>query len=170
MDDPNFKDALIFICEHSSEGAMGLVINHPSDQPISRVFEELDLSYSPGTGDAPVLVGGPVQQERGFVIHRPGNQAWESTLYISPEVCLTASRDIISDIANQQGPESSFITLGYAGWGAGQLEEELTHNFWLVSEADPHIIFDVPYGDRTTAAANKLGIDLARISLNAGHA
>lgn len=168
--DPNFKNAVIYICEHSRDGAMGLIINHPIDATMSRVFDELKLEYPTEIGARPLLVGGPVQQQRGFVIHRPASHLWESTLYVSPDVCITASKDIIADIAGQRGPAASYITLGYAGWGAGQLENELSNNFWLVSEADSQIIFDVPFEQRAQAAATKLGVDLTRLSPQAGHA
>ena len=170
LDDPNFSGAVIYICEHSEDGAMGLIINHPAELTMSRVFDEFDLAYADEIGRRPLLIGGPVQQERGFVIHRPSRHRWDSTLFVSPDVCITASQDIIADIARQQGPEASYITLGYAGWSPGQLEYELSANSWLISEADPQIIFDVPFDQRMTATADKLGIDLARISPHAGRA
>ena len=168
--DPNFKNAVIYICEHSEEGAMGLVINQPSDVTLSRVFDELDLQYGDDAGKQPLMVGGPVQQERGFVLHRAATQRWESTLYVTPDVCITASRDIIADMAQQKGPASGYITLGYAGWGPGQLENELAHNSWLLSEADPGILFDTPVDQRLAATASKVGVDLERMSTQAGHA
>ncbi|MDX2464144.1 MAG: YqgE/AlgH family protein [Porticoccus sp.] len=126
--DPNFSHTVIYLCEHSADGAMGLVINDPLDIPISQIFEQFNISYTPKIGKQPLLSGGPVQMERGFVLHSPGNHPWESTLPISNDIYLTASSDIITDIAKEQGPNNLIITLGYAGWGPGQLEEELADN------------------------------------------
>lgn len=170
LDDPNFKHALIYICEHSEDGAMGLIINSPSDVPMSRVFDEFELDYPAEIGAQPLLTGGPVQQERGFVIHRPSPTHWQSTIEVSDHVCITASRDIIEDIASRKGPSASYITLGYAGWGAGQLEQEIADNSWLVSAADPTIIFETPFEQRAKATALQLGVDLDRLSPQAGHA
>jgi len=168
--DPTFRHALIYICEHNEHGAMGLVINHPSDVTLGRVFEEFELDYPADIGDQPLLSGGPVQQERGFVIHRPGETQWTSTLQVSPAVCITASRDIIVDIASRRGPPASYVSLGYSGWSAGQLEQELADNSWLVCPADPEIIFDTPFPLRARATAERMGIDLSRLSTQAGHA
>lgn len=170
LSDPNFKDAVIYICEHGEDGAMGLIINHPTNVTMSRVFDEFELIYPENIGNQPLLLGGPVHQERGFVLHKASPQQWESTLFVSSEVCITASQDIITDIAREQGPECSYITLGYAGWAAGQLENELIHNSWLVSEADPQIIFEVPFDQRLTVIAQKMGIDITRLSPQAGRA
>ena len=149
---------------------MGLIINHPIDVTMSRVFDELDLNYPEEVGNQPLLIGGPVQQERGFVIHSASTRQWDSTLQVSPDICITASQDIIADIAHQKGPSSSYITLGYAGWAPGQLEFELSSNSWLVCEADPHIIFEVPFDQRMTVTAGNMGIDISRMSPQAGHA
>lgn len=171
LQDPYFKQALIYICEHSAdEGAMGFTINQPSDVPMSRIFEEFDLDYAEDVGARPLLSGGPVQQERGFVIHRPGKTKWSSTMTISEEVYITASRDIIVDIAHSKGPSASHISLGYAGWAAGQLEREIANNSWLVIEADAAIIFDTPFDCMAKATAAKLGIDIDKLSSQAGHA
>lgn len=168
--DPNFRHALIYVCEHTAEGAVGFTINHPIDMPMSKVFDALELQYPAEIGDKPLLNGGPVQRERGFVIHRAGPTRWESTIEVSDAIWITASRDIIVDIANNRGPNSSYLTLGYAGWGPGQLEEELANNSWLVTRADPAIMFETPFAERAQAAAAKLGIDLAQLSLQGGHA
>ncbi|MBL4566459.1 MAG: YqgE/AlgH family protein [Porticoccus sp.] len=168
--DPNFSNAVIYICEHNPDGAMGLIINHPLDIPLSQIFDQFKVSYSPQRGGQSLLSGGPVQMDRGFVLHRPGVSQWESTLPISSDICLTASNDIISDIAREQGPNDLIITLGYAGWGAGQLEEELASNAWLTVPGDANIVFNVPFHERATAAAAKIGIDLKQLSPHAGHA
>lgn len=168
--DPNFSHAVIYICEHSPDGAMGLVINNPLDIPISQIFEQFEMTYSPHIGAQPLLSGGPVQIDRGFVLHRAGERQWESTRTISGEISLTASRDIISDIAFERGPGELIITLGYAGWGPGQLEEELAHNAWLTVPGDANILFNTPFEQRASAAAAKIGIDLNMLSTDAGHA
>jgi putative transcriptional regulator len=170
LQDPNFAHSVIFICDHSPEGAMGLTINQPIDIPMSRIFEQFELDYTEEKGREPLFAGGPVQVERGFVLHRPANHQWESTLTISPEICLTASSDIIVDIARDRGPPKNLITLGYAGWGAGQLEQELVDNTWLVTPADPAIIFDMPFTERARAVAASIGIDLDKLSSQPGHA
>lgn len=170
LQDPNFTQAVIYICEHSEEGAMGLAINHPIDVPMSRVFEEMQLAYPSRLGKRPLLCGGPVQRERGFILHKTSAGHWESTMEISPDVSITASRDILRDIASEKGPEDSYITLGYAGWGPGQLEEELANNSWLTIPADPDIIFSIPFDQRARATAAKIGVDIDRLSSQAGHA
>ena len=168
--DPNFSHAIIYICDHSSEGAMGLVINNPMEIPLSQIFEQFEISYSSKVGEAPLMSGGPVQVARGFVLHRPVRRQWEATLPISSDISLTSSRDIIADIAGEQGPSDLLVTLGYAGWGPGQLEEELANNAWLTVPGDADIIFNVPCEQRANAAAAKIGIDLSLLSSNAGHA
>lgn len=170
MQDPNFAHSVIYVCEHSPEGAMGLTINHPINVPISQVFEQLDLDYVTEHAEDLLLAGGPVQTDRGFVLHSPAPRRWESTLEISSDICLTASSDIIVDIARDQGPSHSLITLGYAGWGAGQLEQELADNTWLVTPADPAIIFNTPFEERARATAAGIGVDLSSLSSQAGHA
>lgn len=170
MRDPRFAHTVIYICEHNEDGAMGLVINQPIDIPMSKVFEDMAVSYPEEIGRRPLLAGGPVQRERGFVLHKTSDRHWESTVAVSPEVCITASRDIILDIAKDQGPLDSYITLGYAGWGPGQLEREIADNAWLSIPADPHIIFDTPFPERARATAARIGVDLDRLSPQVGHA
>lgn len=170
MLDPNFSHAVIYICEHSEEGAMGLIINHPLDIPISQIFDQFDIEHAAQTGDDSLLSGGPVQVDRGFVLHRPSDRQWESTLPISNDISLTASSDIISDIANKEGPNDLIITLGYTGWGPGQLEQELADNAWLTVPGDADIVFDVPFHQRASAAAAKIGIDFDLLSTDVGHA
>ena len=170
LHEPNFSHSIIYICDHSEDGAMGLVINSPLEIPLSQIFEQFELTYSPRVGEAPLMSGGPVQIDRGFVLHRKVLREWEATLPISNEICLTSSRDIITDIAEEQGPDDMLVTLGYAGWGPGQLEEELANNAWLTVPGDADIIFNVPCEQRANAAAAKIGIDLNLLSSNAGHA
>lgn len=168
--DPNFSQAVIYICEHSAEGAMGLVINHPLDIPLSQIFDQFDVGYPPKIGEQSLLSGGPVQVDRGFVLHRSGNREWESTLTISKDISLTASSDIISDIAKDQGPNDLLVTLGYAGWGPGQLESELAENSWLTVPGDASIVFDVPFNERAAAATAKIGINFNQLSTDSGRA
>lgn len=170
LQDPNFAHAVIYICEHNEDGAMGLTINQPTDIPMSRVFDELDVEYPEEIGRKPLLAGGPVQRERGFVLHKTTATHWESTIEISPDISLTASRDIILDIARNKGPRDSYLTLGYAGWGAGQLEQELADNAWLTIPADADILFHIPFSERARAAAAKIGFNIDRLSIQSGHA
>jgi putative transcriptional regulator len=168
--DPNFVHTVTFVCEHNAQGALGLVINRVLDMRLDDVFEQLGLPA--GTlriGQHPVLQGGPVQTDRGFVLHR-GEGEWASTLKVSESIHVTTSRDILDALARGQGPGQAVIALGYAGWGAGQLERELVENAWLSVPADDRIVFDTPVEERWLAAGRLLGIDLATISPDAGHA
>ena len=169
LQDPIFAHTVTFICEHNKEGAMGIVINHPLNLSLGDVFEQMQLPANHRIGREPVLSGGPVQVERGFVLH-PTGRSWESTLQISPEISLTASRDIIHAMAENRGPENSIVALGYAGWGAGQLEAEIASNAWLTAPAESHILFQTPVEQRWCAAAKHLGIDVNLISPSVGHA
>ena len=169
LKDPIFAHTITYICDHTNEGAMGIVINHPLNLSLGDIFEQLQLPDDTEMGRQAVLSGGPVHIERGFVLHSSGPQ-FESTIQISPQVSLTASRDIIAALAENRGPASALVALGYAGWGAGQLEAEIAANSWLTVPADHHIIFDTPIEQRWSAAAAKLGIDLNLISSAAGHA
>ena len=170
LNDPVFANTVIYLCEHSTEGSMGLVINQPLDISLDQIFDQFELDYGEDVGKQPLLSGGPVHVNRGFVLHRPQVQKWETTEEISPGIHLTASRDIINDLAKGQGPEASLITLGYAGWAAGQLESELGTNAWLTVPASSDILFETPAENRAEAAAAKLGISLDQFSSTAGHA
>ena len=170
LTDAIFANSITYICEHSAEGAMGIVINHPLDLCVEEILEHLNLNAHGRHSDTPVMAGGPVHMDRGFVLHPPTEHTWEATLQVTKEVSLTTSRDILVAMAEGEGPEQSLIALGYAGWGAGQLESELSENSWLSLPADSAIIFDTPYHLRAEAAAAKLGIDMNLISGEAGHA
>jgi putative transcriptional regulator len=170
MADPHFAHTLTFLCEHNKDGALGIVVNKPIDMTLSALFEQIDVPLS---GDAlraaPVHFGGPVQVDRGFVLHRPlGN--WQSTLAISDEVGLTTSKDVLEAVGRGDGPRDVFVTLGYAGWSAGQLEQELAQNAWLTVEADAELVFTLPAEQRLPAAMRRLGIDFSRLSEDVGHA
>ncbi len=170
MADPRFANTLTYVCEHSKDGALGIVINRPIDMTLSSLFDQINvpLNNNP-VGAAPVHFGGPVQIDRGFVLHRPlGN--WQSTLAISDELGLTTSKDVLEAVARGEGPKDVFVSLGYAGWSAGQLEQELAQNAWLTVEANADVLFDVPPEQRLPAAMSLLGIDFARLSEGAGHA
>jgi putative transcriptional regulator len=170
MADPNFNSTVTLVCEHNAEGALGIVINRPLDMKLGGLFEQLDLSRPDhALASYPVLLGGPVARERGFVLHNPGPE-FESSLAVSQDVQLTLSRDVIDAMAAGHGPDRSLVALGYAGWDAGQLEAEMLANTWLTVPADPEVIFDVPFANRWRVAANIIGIDINQISPDAGHA
>lgn len=170
MADPNFSTTVTLICEHNSEGALGIIINRPMVLNLGGLFDQLDLiNTDHALAESPVLNGGPVACERGFVLHNPG-QSYESTVAVSPDIQLTLSRDVIDAMATGSGPEKSLIALGYAGWDAGQLEEEMLNNAWLTVPANPEVIFDVPFADRWSFAARSIGIDIQKMSVDAGHA
>lgn len=168
LTDPRFSQSVTYVCEHNEGGAMGIMINQPAKLSYKELFEQLQLNDD-YNDESPLLLGGPVQKERGFVLHSSEKQ-WTSTLSVSDDIALTGSKDILDDIANHQGPKNVLIALGYAGWDAGQLEEEIVQNSWLTVPAEKHIIFDTPLDKRWTSAAKQLGIDLALMSSQAGHA
>ena len=170
MADPNFSSTVTLICEHNADGALGIVINRPMNLSLGGLFEQLEVR-SPDSAAArhPVLDGGPVARERGFVLHNPGGH-YESSVAVSADVQLTLSRDILDAIAAGEGPSKSLVALGYAGWEPGQLEAEMLANTWLSVPATPAIIFDVPFSRRWFSAAEILGIDINRMSPHAGHA
>lgn len=170
MPDPNFNSTVTLICEHNNEGALGIVINRPLDLKLGGLFEQLALDDADAiVANRPVLSGGPVARERGFVLHNPGVE-FESSMSVSENIQLTLSRDVLDSLAAGKGPDKSLVALGYAGWEPGQLEAEMLANTWLSVPADPEIVFDTPFADRWFRAADSLGIDISRISLDAGHA
>lgn len=170
MSDPAFAHSVTYICEHNADGAMGLVINHPSALTLSDIFQQLSLNEDDTSAQSQVLAGGPVSPERGFILHPNTGKQWQSTLEIGPETCLTASSDILKSLADGEGPEHYLVTLGYAGWDNDQLEQEIADNAWLTVPADPQILFHTPTEQRWAAAARHLGIDLNLISNSVGHA
>jgi len=170
MADPNFIRTVTYICEHTDQGALGIVINRPLQMDLGEVFQQLSLA--PANADVikqAVLRGGPVQTERGFVLHEPSRK-WDATVEVSDSVHLTTSQDILTAMAQGNGPRRALMALGYAGWGAGQLESEMCANAWLSVPASAAILFDTPYEARWAAAARLLGINLATLSSEAGHA
>lgn len=165
-----FSQSITYICEHGESGAMGIVINQPLELSVAEIFEHLAIKPSRDFTDLPVMAGGPVQIDHGFVLHRNCASSWESSLKVTPEITLTTSCDILRAIANDNGPTDHLIALGYAGWAAGQLEQELADNSWLTLPADSDIIFNTAPHRRLGAAAALLGIDMNLISAAAGHA
>jgi putative transcriptional regulator len=170
MTDPNFHRSVTYICEHSENGALGLVINRPMEMDLDEIFQQLSMQQNESMpGRWPVLRGGPVQPERGFVLHESPEE-WDSTVNVTNSIHVTTSQDILSAMASGSGPDRALVALGYAGWGAGQLEEEISANAWLSAPASPQIIFDTPFEARWQKSAELLGVDLATISTDAGHA
>ncbi|MBP8924551.1 MAG: YqgE/AlgH family protein [Pseudomonadales bacterium] len=171
MDDPRFAHSITYLCEHNEHGAMGIVINRALELSFDDIFEHLDIENFPHHHTQPILAGGPVQTDRGFVLHRHDDaKRWQSTLDVSEEISLTTSRDILDAIAHDDGPHDALIALGYAGWGPGQLEQELGGNAWLSIPAEASILFDVPLERRAQAAAARLGFNLDLLSGSCGTA
>ena len=183
LDDPYFSRSLIYVCEHNAEGAMGIVVNQPSTMNVKQLLEQTDkdLTVSEDKAEQIVLAGGPVNQERGFVLHSPQNtvkstsqdakqKSWASSLKLAPNVMVTTSKDILTAIGKDEGPEDVLIALGYAGWTAGQLEKEMQENAWLTIEADEEILFRTPMHKKWQATVNKLGVDVWQLAPGAGHA
>lgn len=174
MKDGNFAGTVVYMCEHNDKGALGLVINKPIDINLKHLFEKVDLSLErPDLASTPVFFGGPVQTERGFVLHESLDAEgghYNSTLKIAEGLEMTTSRDVLEALSNGAGPRKVFITLGYAGWSAGQLEEELSRNGWLTVDAQPDIIFNTPVEQRYDKALSLLGIDRNFLMGEAGHA
>ncbi|MGB9429622.1 MAG: YqgE/AlgH family protein [Gammaproteobacteria bacterium] len=170
LNDPNFQQSVVYVCEHNAQSALGIVINRPSKLVLGDIFKQLSIQAdNHQLAERPVFQGGPVQTERGFVIHAPAG-AWESTLKIGDSLGVTTSRDVLAALARGEGPSRTFVALGYAGWGAGQLETELAANSWLTIPADQRIIFETPAEQRWQAAAQLIGVDLSLLSGDAGHA
>ncbi len=171
----DFSHSVVFLCDHNADGAMGLVLNKPAPQMIfADLVEKLDLGAKPGLVDEdvlhmPVMLGGPVKQFQGFVLHSSDYKS-EETLKVSPGFSLTATVDVLRAIAAGQGPKRRLLALGYAGWSPGQLDDEILRNGWLTCDADPDLVFSVEAGLKHEVALKKLGVDPARLSGEAGHA
>ena len=170
LTEPPFARGVAFLCQHDDDGAIGLLVNQVSEYRFGDVLAQMKLPCRDSElADAPVLIGGPVEQQRGFVLHRePGT--WESSYRIHDGWSVTTSRDILVAMAAGEGPRQALMVLGYAGWGAGQLERELMENAWLTAEADAQIVFDTPLDERWNAAAGLVGIDPRQLTGYAGHA
>lgn len=170
LTDPNFYHSVIYLCEHHDQGAIGLIINRPTHYPLSVVFEQLNIEPLQGeTNNLPLLFGGPVRPEKGFVIHSPTG-TWRSSLFLQEEVTVTTSNDIIRAIAQDTGPKDALVTLGYSSWGENQLEKEVLDNVWLVCPCQPEILYEVPFDERWKYAGKILGIDMNQLITDVGHA
>lgn len=171
LEDANFAHSITYLCDHDAQGAMGLVVSRTLELSHDEIFDHLDFTDFPRGHTQPVLFGGPVQTDRGFVLHRrePG-QRWQSTLELNEELSLTTSRDILEAMAHGRGPRDALVALGYAGWGPGQLEREIADNAWLTLPAETWILFDVAPERRAHAAASRLGINLDLLSSARGTA
>lgn len=170
LQDPNFSRTVTYICEHNADGAMGIVINRPIGFQLDEVLDHMGIDCgSPSIKGTPVYSGGPVQPERGFVLHTPVG-SWDSSLAIGAEIAVTTSRDILQSIATDGGPSEYLIALGYAGWGEGQLEREMADNAWLAGPMTPELMFHTPDEQRWKAAAALLGVDINLMSAQVGHA
>jgi len=170
MVDPHFAKSLTLVCEHNENGALGVVINRPTDMNLHGLLEQVGITPQVDRfRSVPVHFGGPVQVDRGFILHSPVG-SWQSTLAVSPDLGLTTSKDILEAVARNAGPERMLVTLGYAGWAPGQLEHELAQNAWLTVPARMDILFEMPAEERLAAAMDSLGVDYANLSDVAGHA
>jgi putative transcriptional regulator len=168
--DPQFARSVTLVCQHDAEGAMGVVVNRPSEYTVGDVFQQMGIdSGDDALRSQVVLSGGPVHPERGFVLH-DGDDTWDSTMQIGNALYVTTSRDILEAMAGGDGPENVVIALGCAGWGAGQLEQELTEDSWLMVPMEPSLLFKTPLAARWRAAAGTLGVDVTQIADHSGHA
>ncbi len=167
--DPNFFHTVTYLCQHNQEGALGIIINRSADMKLGDIFTQMKIhSTSLCAAETPVFAGGPVQQERGFVLHTGGG-GWDASTAVSESISLTTSRDVIEAIAVGKGPEQYLVALGYAGWGEGQLEQEMLANAWLNTQCSQQVLFDTPINVRWQAAAKQIGIDINRLTMQAGH-
>ena len=170
LQDSIFARTVSLICQHDDHGAMGLVVNQDSEYTLGELFDQLDLiCENSAMRGLPVLCGGPVQSERGFILHQDG-RAWDSSLHLSNGLTVSTSRDILQALAAGNGPDQFLVLLGYSGWSAGQLEQEIAENSWLNAPVAQDILFKLPVEQRWQAAAHQLGIDLSLMSSQAGHA
>ena len=173
MQDPVFGGTVVYVCEHNENGVLGVVINKPTDMTMQVLFDRIDLKLENGHAQSvvnePIMFGGPVQDDRGFVLHTPGAH-YSSSLTVTDEVAFTTSIDVLEAVAAGDGPQRMLVSIGYSGWSPGQLEDEISRNGWLTVGADPRILFDMPIEDRYTAAMRLLGIDPLMLTSEAGHA
>lgn len=168
--DPNFARSLVLVCQHDGDGAMGLVVNRAAEYTLGDVLGQMGIQYrEDALGAHPVLAGGPVHPERGFVLH-DGEGGWDSSLQIRPGLHVTTSRDVLEAIARGEGPERAAVALGCAGWGGGQLDFELTEDSWLTAPADSELLFALPLEARWQAAAGRIGVDMQQVAGYSGRA
>lgn len=170
LEDPNFYHSVTYICEHSDKGALGIVINRVTDVCLGEVLSQMELEWPDDEASGQLVhLGGPVDNDRGFVLHTPVGH-WDSSIHVTKQIALTTSRDILEAVSRHEGPDNMLIALGYAGWGEGQLEQEMAENAWISGPADPDIMFNLPPEKRWEAAAKSLGVDLTKMSNDIGHA
>lgn len=170
LEDPHFAGTLSYLCDHDENGTMGVIVNKPLEITLDALFEQLELGgeESPHR-HAPVYYGGPTHKDRGFILHRGSSSEWDSSIQVDEDIALTTSMDILLELAAGRGPKAFLVCLGCAGWGAGQLADELKENAWLTVEAEADILFTLPAEQRLSAAAGILGVDLNLITREAGH-
>ncbi|PJC99486.1 YqgE/AlgH family protein [Janthinobacterium sp. BJB1] len=172
MQDPIFGGTVVYVCEHNENGVLGVVINKPTDMTMEVLFERIDLKLAAGSDtpiiNEPIMFGGPVQDDRGFVLHTPGAR-YSSSLTVTDEIAFTTSIDVLEAVANGDGPERMLVSIGYSGWSPGQLEDEIGRNGWLTVGASADILFDFPIEQRYVAAIKLLGIDPLMLASEAGH-
>ncbi len=174
MKDPYFQNSVIYVCEHNEDGAMGLMINAPVDITVGNMLKQVEVQpvhprLFEASLDRPVYNGGPISEDRGFILHKPKDY-YESSVQMTDDLAVTTSRDILSVLGTEAEPSDYLVALGYSGWSAGQLESELVENSWLTIEATPEIIFNTPINERWKEAVEKLGIDPSHLSADSGHA
>jgi putative transcriptional regulator len=170
MADPYFAKSVAYICEHNEHGALGVIINRPIEMTLQELLDQVGIEMQDNAfAEYPVHFGGPVQVDRGFVLHQPAGE-WQSTITVSGETALTTSKDILEAVARGAGPSKLLLSLGYSGWSPGQLEQEISQNAWLTVAADDSIVFDIPASEKLVAAMHLLGVDFASLSEEAGHA
>lgn len=170
LDESYFGRTIIYLCEHDDDGAMGLVINKPTELSIAKVLAELNLvdEEDEKLSEQHVMSGGPVQTDRGFILHND-DKLWSSSLKLDEKITVTTSKDILAKLNTEQGPQKFIMTLGYAGWSSGQLEQELADNTWLTLEADPELLFNTPVDKCWNKALEKLGVSIDQLSSISGH-
>jgi len=170
LKDPNFEKTVTYICVHNEEGAMGIVINRPLEIGLGEIFQQMDISIdNMDANNKKIYHGGPLQTDHGFILHQVDKE-WDSSIVISEDICITTSKDILKAIAEGEGPDESLVALGYAGWSAGQLEQELMDNTWLNGPANLEIIFNTSPEQCWQSAANHIGVDIGKLSTDIGHA
>jgi putative transcriptional regulator len=173
MQDPVFGGTVVYVCEHNENGVLGVVINKPTDMTMQVLFDRIDLPLQEGSRSSvvnePIMFGGPVQDDRGFVLHTPGAR-YSSSLTVTDDVAFTTSIDVLEAVAAGDGPQRMLVSIGYSGWSPGQLEDEISRNGWLTVSADPRILFDLPVEDRYMAAMKLLGFDPLMLTTEVGHA
>lgn len=168
--DTEFSHTVSYLCQHDEEGALAIVVNRPMDITLGAIFKQMDISCSSEqVKQTPIFAGGPVFVDRGFIIHTKTDNAWDSSISISDTTSLTSSRDILEAIAEDKGPEKYLIALGYAGWKAGQLEQEIINNSWLNTPYKDNILYEISASQRWVMAANQIGVDITQLTAPAGH-